>query len=1157
MTSAEIRQSFLDFFQEKQHTIVPSASLLPQSPGLLFTNAGMNPFVPYFLGVEKAPYSPPRAADTQKCIRAGGKHNDLEDVGYDTYHHTFFEMLGNWSFGNYFKKEAIQWAWELVVERWGLPAHRLYASVYAPKQGDPGHFDQEAYDLWAALFVSKGCDPAVQIVHGNVKDNFWMMGETGPCGPCSELHVDLTPEGNPVTGRNLVNNDSDLCIEIWNLVFIQYNAEADGTFRELPAKHVDTGMGFERACSIIQNTKGFTDFSKKPSNYATDVFQPIFRKLEALSGKTYVNIYPELGADRSLFDEEMKTAIAFRVIADHLRTLSFSIADGIMPGNNGRNYVLRRILRRAVRYGRQLGFSGEKPFFGTLVETLVSEMGGVFPELKNRQDVVRQTLEQEEASFNQTLDRGLKRFEEAIGEHTRPRVLSEAPSPQIGPNSPKPSEPTYTRRNLPHFERPWGKYMVTFTTRDRDILSEAERATVLDSILHSRKLGQIHLYAACVMPDHVHLLIEPQVKSSDPDSIPTFYTLTEILQPIKSVTSHKILKERRSVLQNENITHLWEQESFDRLIRSESDLIEKYDYIIGNPVADKLVTQARDYAWSWCREFCEPSSPVGDEGVSDNTRGRVCSPFPGNIAFELYDTFGFPIDLTELLCAERGMTLDTAKFEELMEQQRERARAAQKSNIVRALDISTEAVTEFTGFENDSVEATILEIHPQEDALFVITDKTVFYAEMGGQSGDTGTLVSNRNEIAITGTQQIGKARAHIISSSSISDLQSPIAPGDKVVLRIDPTRRRPIEAHHTATHLLHWALHEVVSADAAQQGSSVDENRLRFDFNSAAITPAQLAAMEGKVNASIKANDSVSWTEVPHASIKGRADIMQFFGDKYGDLVRVVQIGGEPGSLTGYSQELCGGTHVRTTGEIGLFKIKSEGAIASGVRRIEAVCGDAAWAHLNEVTEKWDHELKAARAKLHAANEKLTALGEEAVTVNDFPHIMGAMLVERADIAQINATFAHGQRTLEETQAAAIEAEKRIKKIQSAQAASLADEALAELIDSATKDGKPIIVSFESDASLLQELQNGLKKKHFTGPALLIVDDGEKLHLATHCGPAALAAGLKAGDLLRDLAALAGGKGGGKPDQARGAAPDRSKLGELKAAAAQFFIYP
>ncbi len=934
MNAAEIRQSFLDFFREKQHTIVPSASLLPQSPGLLFTNAGMNPFVPYFLGVEKAPYDPPRAADTQKCIRAGGKHNDLEDVGYDTYHHTFFEMLGNWSFGNYFKKEAIQWAWELVVERWGLPAHRLHASVYAPKPGDPGSFDQEAYDIWAALFLSKGCDPAVQIVNGNVKDNFWMMGETGPCGPCSELHVNLTPEGDPKTGRELVNNDSDLCIEIWNLVFIQYNAEADGSFRELPAKHIDTGMGFERACSIIQGTKGFTDFSQKPSNYATDVFTPIFRKLEELSGKTYVNIYPALGADRSAFTEEMKTSIAFRVIADHLRTLSFSIADGIMPGNNGRNYVLRRILRRAVRYGRQLGFSGDKPFFGALVETLVAEMGGVFPELKNRQEVVRQTLEQEEASFNQTLDRGLKRFEEAV-------------------------------------------------------------ATIANQ------------------------------------------------------------------------------------------------------------------------------------------------QFSGDIAFELYDTFGFPIDLTELLCSERGLQVDMPRFEALMVEQQERSRAAQKSTVVRALDISTDAVTEFVGFEQDSCEATILEIHPQEDTLFVITDKTVFYAEMGGQSGDTGTI----NGIPLTGVQQIGKARALIIPQSEINNQQSSIEPGANVTLQLDSARRRPIEAHHTATHLLHWALHEVVSKDAAQQGSSVDENRLRFDFNSAAVTPEQLAAMEEKVNAAIKADDSVSWTEVKHADIKGRADIMQFFGDKYGDIVRVVQIGGESNQLNGYSQELCGGTHVRRTSELGLFKIKSEGAIASGVRRIEAVCGDAAWAYLTESVEKWDHELKAARAKLHAANEKLTALGEAAVEVNDFPHIMGAMLVERADIAQINATFAHAQRTLEETQQGAIEAEKRVKKIQSSQAAKLADEALAERIAA----GGPIAVSFESDASLLQELLNGLKKRQFAEAAALLVDDGEKLHLATYCGANAKAAGKAAGVLLQQLTAIGAGKGGGNADMARGAVGDRGKRGEIE----------
>ena len=962
MTAAEIRQSFLDFFREKQHTIVPSASLLPQSPGLLFTNAGMNPFVPYFLGVEKAPYDPPRAADTQKCIRAGGKHNDLEDVGYDTYHHTFFEMLGNWSFGNYFKREAIQWAWELVVERWGLPAHRLHASVYAPKPGDPGEFDQEAWDIWADLFRSKGCDPDVQIVNGNVKDNFWMMGETGPCGPCSELHVNLTPAGDPMEGRLLVNNDSDLCIEIWNLVFIQYNAEADGSFRELPSKHIDTGMGFERACSIIQNTKGFTDFSQKPSNYATDVFQPIFRKIEELSGKTYVNIYPELGADRSAFTEEMKDAIAFRVIADHLRTLSFSIADGIIPGNNGRNYVLRRILRRAVRYGRQLGFSGDKPFFGALVETLVAEMGEVFPELKNRQDTIRTTLEQEEASFNQTLDRGLKEFE------------------------------------------------------------------VIVSVL------------------------------------------------------------------------LKNQEMYAEVIAESSNQDQALD-------AELL---------------------------------RINRLFKGSDAFNLYDTYGFPIDLTQLLCSERGIEIDMEGFEQLMEQQRERARAAQKSTVVRALDISTEAVTAFTGFDADQTEATVLEVHPQEDALFVITDYTPFYAEMGGQSGDTGTLVVNGTEYPVTGVQQVGKARAHIIDGSA------PVEPGDKVTLKLDTVRRRPIEAHHTATHLLHWALHEVVSKDAAQQGSSVDESRLRFDFNSAAVTPDQIAAMEEKVNACIAENDPVSWKEVPHASIKGRPDIMQFFGDKYGDLVRVVQIGGGRGDLTGYSMELCGGTHVRNTGEVGLFKIKSEGAIASGVRRIEAVCGESTLAYLRETAAQLEADTKAAEAKLHIANEKLAALGEAGVPGASAPLPDVDSYYAAADIRAINDAFRVGREALEATKDAAIEAEKRFKKLQAGAAAKQADAALAELIAA----GGPIIATFEADSSLLQELLNGLKKQQFTGGSFLIVDDGEKLHLGAYCGDAAQAAGHKAGDLLRDLAAIAGGKGGGKPDQARGAAPYRDKLAELEAAA-------
>jgi len=475
MTSAQIRQSFLDFFKSEQHTIVPSSSLMPDSPNLLFTNAGMNQFVPIFLGQKKADVSKwagavpgldTRAADTQKCIRAGGKHNDLDDVGLDTYHHTFFEMLGNWSFGDYFKKEAIEWAWELVIEKWKFPPARLYATVYSPdkSQNDPSEFDQEAWDLWAAKFHSVGLDPKIHIVNGNKKDNFWMMGETGPCGPCSELHVDLTPAGD--TKGSLVNKGDARCIEIWNLVFIQFNANPDGTFSPLPAKHVDTGMGFERVTSIIQGTKGLKDFANaKISNYETDIFRPIFDALEKLSGKKYGSTLPgsaavpapsstdvplktsgegsdniieidkdEYGTHRAPASvntrdlpsaEQIASDIAFRVIADHIRTLSFAIADGIQPGNNDRNYVLRRILRRAVRYGRTLGF--REPFFYKLVDVLAETMGEVFPEIRAKKKQVQDVIRTEEEGFNKTLDRGIELFEEAV------RTIAD-----LGPVSPVP-----------------------------------------------------------------------------------------------------------------------------------------------------------------------------------------------------------------------------------------------------------------------------------------------------------------------------------------------------------------------------------------------------------------------------------------------------------------------------------------------------------------------------------------------------------------------------------------------------------------------------------------------------------------------------------------------------------------------------------------------
>ena len=891
MTSAEIRNSFLDFFKEKQHTTVPSASILPQSPGLLFTNAGMNQFVPYFLGTEKAPYDPPRAADTQKCIRAGGKHNDLEDVGYDTYHHTFFEMLGNWSFGNYFKEEAIAWAWELVVERWGLPANRLYATVYAPSEGDPSEFDHEAYQLWKDFFEKAGLDPKIHIVNGNVEDNFWKMGDTGPCGPCSELHVDMTPNGD--TGGKLVNMDSDLCIEIWNLVFIQYNAEEDGTYRDLPSKHVDTGMGFERVCSLIQNTKNFTDFSKKPTNYATDVFQPIFRMLEKLSGKKYVDVYPGEESDA------LEQAIAFRVIADHIRTLSFSIADSIIPGNTGRNYVLRRILRRAVKYGRTLGFNGNEPFLPRLVDTLVEEFSHVFPEIKTRAAVIKETLTLEEESFNKTLDRGMEKFEKAAGENV----------------------------------------------------------------------------------------------------------------------------------------------------------------------------------------------------------------FPPEDAFQLYDTFGFPLDLTALLCRERGITLDEKAVEARMEEARKLSRASQKKMVVRATEISTDVITEFLGFEKNSCEAIVLEIHGN----LVITDKTVFFTEMGGQEGDTGTL----NDSTITSTQQIGSAIAHQIEGNIP-------AVGDTVDLTINRERRSPIEAHHTATHLLHWAIHKVISPDASQQGSSVSPDRLTFDFNSKAVTPEQIEAIEERVNSAIKADDTVSWVEVPHSTVKDREDIMQFFGDKYGDLVRVVQIGGGDKTLDGYSMELCGGTHVRKTSDIGIFKIKSEGSTGAGIRRIEAVCGPAAEAFLGEQQEKESAEKSEALAKLAKANESLAKLDAPTLLVPD-----NALAFEVKNQA--------------------IEAEKALKKAQATGAARMADSLIAEKNITGN-----IVISTEGSPALLQELLNGLKKIQFTQAAFIVIDDGSKLHLGAICGNEGKENGHGAGNLIQNLGPIAGGKGGGKPDMARGAASEREKLDPLVAAANQ-----
>ena len=906
MTSQEIRQSFLDFFRSKQHTVVPSASLMPTSPNLLFTNAGMNQFIPYFLGTENAPYDPARAADTQKCIRAGGKHNDLDDVGYDTYHHTFFEMLGNWSFGNYFKKEAIEWAWELLVERWGVPPQRLYATVYRPGEGDPAEFDQEAYDHWAAIYEKAGLDPAIHVVDGDKADNFWMMGDTGPCGPCSELHIDLTPAGD--TRGALVNQDSAECIEIWNLVFIQYNAEQDGSFRPLPAQHVDTGMGFERACAIIQGTKGFTDFSRLASNYDTDVFTPLFADLEEKTGRRYHSTLPG-GPDRQPANEQEKIDVAFRVIGDHIRTLSFAIADGILPGNGKRNYVLRSILRRAVRYGRVLGFGEDDTFMADLLPTLVKQMGEAFPELRARQAKIAEVLAAEERSFNERLDRGLKLFDDT-------------------------------------------------------------------------------------------------------------------------------------------------------------------------------------------------AAGLGAGGA-----------FPPAEVVKLWETFGFPVDLTKVLIDERGLSLDEDETARLVQAHKETGKAGQNSELVAAVDIHTDTVSEFVGFEQDECEATVLETHEVGDGYALVVDRSPLYVEKGGQLGDTGTLVdADGREIAITATSGVGDALlVHVAEEPST----------EKVTIRVDAGRRRPIEAHHTATHLMHWALHEHVGEEVSQQGSLVAPDRLRFDFNSEALTPDQIAAVEAAVNDKVTEGGGVSWTEVAHADVKERADIMQFFGDKYGEMVRVVQIGGAAGSLDGYSMELCGGTHVRDTREVGRFIIKSEGAIAAGTRRIEAVCGAAADAFVAERIGELQEEAAGLKAKFEASNAQLAS------DRLDTPEAEG-------DPGEISTWSGYR----DALKAASVEAGKRLKKQEAAGAAAEADAKLGELIAAAGGDVPLIAEHFQGGAALLQEMLNSLKKKAFAGVGVLAIEDEGKVHLGVYV-QSGFTDRYQAGKLIGELGPLVGGKGGGKPEMARGAGSD------------------
>jgi alanyl-tRNA synthetase len=1032
MTGAEIRQSFLDFFREKQHAIVPSSSLMPDAPNLLFTNAGMNQFVPIFLGQQKPPWRPPRVADTQKCIRAGGKHNDLEDVGLDTYHHTFFEMLGNWSFGDYFKKEAIEWAWELVVECLKLPPQRLYATVYKPGPGEPSEFDQGAYDHWERLFREADLDPAIHIVNGNKKDNFWMMGDTGPCGPCSELHVDLTPDGD--TRGALVNKDDPRCIEIWNLVFIQFNANADGSFGPLPQRHVDTGLGLERTTAIIQGTKNFTKFSGTVSNYETDIFRPIFDELEELSGKKYASTLPRMSVPplpQTRKDPELKDAvpelvetasgvilgrshaikqvdvdIAFRVIADHIRALSFAIADGIIPSNEGRGYVLRRILRRAVRYGRSLGL--HEPFFFKLVDVVAKTMGDVFPEARAEQKRIKETIQREEESFNKTLDRGLAIFD------------------------------LYTRGLTGAAER---SQIVRdeFLSKEQAGSGFAERYV---QYLESRRYGQPHGW----------------------DIVSGYSRFIEWAPP-QMIDLMRRLREAQSLTEADSLI-------------------------------DAILTSS--------------------------------SVIPADFAFRLYDTYGFPLDLTELMVRERGLTVDVAGFEKLMEQQRERARKAQKKEKITLAGAPVNwGPTRFVGYDHLVTEGGRFTL--EDDHLYV--EISPFYAEMGGQVGDTGWVEStDRKRTAVLNTVRAGGVHVLQIEDPEV------FGPGEGIPDRqiVDADRRKLIQGHHTVTHLLHWALHEVVSRDATQKGSYVGPDKLTFDFSSAALSSQQKRDVEKLVNEKARENARVSTKTIPYSEAKKRSDIQQFFGDKYSESVRVVQIGGAvdvngEAELNGYSMELCGGTHVRSTNEIGAFRIVREEAIAAGIRRIEAVAGDAArqWAKEEAGRQQKKFEMLARKKSDVAA---LPVFEEEAET--------------RVMLDRIDMRAAH----LEKLEADVREWEKKGAKASEAQLKSRAAEIANELATAHGAHGNVVAEVKDADAKLLQAVGDALKSK-IKGPIFLAGAANGRVALLAVV-PKEFSSKLQANKLIQEIAPIVGGKGGGRAENAQGSGTDVGKIDKALAEA-------
>ena len=951
MKTSELRQKFLKFFESKGHTIVRSSSLVPHDdPTLLFTNAGMNQFKDVFLGFDKRAYN--RATTAQKCVRAGGKHNDLENVGYTARHHTFFEMMGNFSFGDYFKRDAIHFAWEFLTSpEWlNIPKEKLLATVYAE--------DDEAYNIW----LNEIGMPAERIVRiGDNKgakyasDNFWQMGDTGPCGPCSEIFYD---HGEEIWGGipGSPEEDGDRWIEIWNCVFMQFNRDEQGNMNPLPKPSVDTGMGLERMAAVMQHVH---------SNYEIDLFQDL---LKAVARET--------GAPFSMDEPSLK------VVADHIRSCSFLIADGVMPSNEGRGYVLRRIIRRAVRHGYKLG--QKQAFFYKLVPDLVKAMGDAYPELKEKQTQIMEALRAEESRFGETLEKGMGLFNQVLNGMKFLKLESLLPKDGAG----KP---------------------LALKTADGVEFTAASRAA----------------------PGKKQIVIRPQVSGSLNEGM--YIDLQAALETAHIPDAEKPFAEALNA------------------------------YLMDNIANSKLV--------------------IGGEHI-----------------FKLYDTYGFPYDLTADMARELGIDLDEEGFNREMEAQRARARAAQNFKANAQLDY-TGADTEFTGYEKRSQDTKIIALYKGSEAVdelqageagVVVLEQTPFYAESGGQVGDVGFIFAGENRFRVEDTQKI-KAAVHGQFGAVVSGR---LKVGDAVSAEIDNDIRDSIMRNHSVTHLMHKALRDVLGTHVEQKGSLQNAELTRFDISHPqGISAEEIAEVERRVNAAIIANVPVK-VETMSIEDAQKSGAMMLFGEKYGDFVRVITMGE-------YSTELCGGTHVARTGDIGFFKIISEGGIAAGIRRVEAITGLAAlvWAQNQESL------MKNIIAEVKAQTEKDV-------------------------LAKIQANAANTKAL-----------EKELAKAK----AELAVHAGAKLLDNAKDLGaaKLVAAQIEADAAALREIVTDLTGKSDNAVILLAAVNDGKVSLCAGVSKA-LTGKVKAGDLVKFAAEQVGGKGGGRPDLAQAGGTDAAKLPEM-----------